>query len=188
MSNESASRVSTLRSLLEAYNATAVEAEDLIAILELIDTGPDTLAADHYVPGHVTASAFVIDKSHSRLLLIHHGKLDRWLQPGGHVDDGEDVLTAAVREVLEETGVTGVPIREGIFDVDVHPIPAHGNTPAHDHFDVRFLLEATSEDLADSDEVLGVRWVPFEDVGVIVTDPSVLRATGKLRRPSVTEG
>lgn len=183
---ERVSNVADLRALLEAYDATADEAEDVIAILELIDAGPDTFSADHFVPGHVTASAFVMDRSRSRLLLIHHRNLDLWLQPGGHIDAGEDVLTAAIREVREETGVTGVPIRQGIFDVDVHSIPAHGDRPAHSHFDVRFLLEATSEELVDSDEVLGVRWVPFGNVRDIVTDSSVLRATAKLRRPPTT--
>jgi 8-oxo-dGTP pyrophosphatase MutT (NUDIX family) len=138
------------------------------------------MSADFYTPGHITASGFVVDPSHSRLLLIHHGKLKTWLQPGGHVDPGEDVLTAAIREVEEETGVVGVPLQGGIFDVDVHAIPAHGTRPAHTHFDVRFLLEAQGERLIDSDEVLGVRWVPFGEVPDLVTDQSVLRATSKV--------
>ena len=90
------------------------------------------------------------------------------------------MLTAAIREVEEETGVVGVPLQGGIFDVDVHAIPAHGTRPAHTHFDVRFLLEAQGERLIDSDEVLGVRWVPFGEVPDLVTDQSVLRATSKV--------
>ena len=86
----------------------------------------------------------------------------------------------AVREVEEETGAVGVPLDDGIFDVDVHPIPPSGDRPAHTHFDVRFLLRAQSEDLTDSDEVLGVRWVPFAEVSALVTDQSVLRAVEKL--------
>ncbi|MEA2001138.1 MAG: NUDIX hydrolase [Actinomycetota bacterium] len=172
--------VSDLRKLLEAYVAPAEEAQSVAATMRLLDEKVDPLSADHFVPGHVTASAFVVDRSHTRLLLIHHGKLHLWLQPGGHVDPGEDVLTAAIREVQEETGVIGVPIDAGVFDVDVHPIPSSGGRPAHNHYDVRFLLEATSEELVDSDEVLGVRWVPFGEVGEIVTDSSVLRATEKL--------
>jgi len=139
------------------------------------------MSADFFTPGHVTGSAFVLDRSHTRLLLIHHRKHDTWLQPGGHVDPGEDVLTAAIREVEEETGVVGVPIHGGLFDVDVHDIPAHGDRPAHTHFDVRFLLEARNEELMGSDEVLGVRWVPLDQVADLVTDPSVLRAMAKLR-------
>lgn len=174
------SRLADVQSLLEAYVAAPAEAESVAATLELISGDGEALSADHFVPGHVTASAFVVDATHSRLLLIHHGKLRLWLQPGGHVDDGEDVLTAAIREVEEETGVIGVPLRNGLFDVDVHPIPPSGGRPAHTHFDLRFLLEAASEGLVDSDEVLGVRWVSFDEVADIVTDQSVLRATEKL--------
>ncbi len=173
-------RASDLRGRLEAYRAPAEEADSVAATLQLLDQSADPMSADHFVPGHVTASAFVVDRSHTRLLLIHHGKLHLWLQPGGHVDPGEDVLTAAIREVEEETGVIGVPIDAGVFDVDVHPIPPSGGRPAHNHYDVRFLLEATGEDLIESDEVLDVRWVRFDDVGEIVTDGSVLRATKKL--------
>lgn len=171
--DDSSDYVSKLRSLLHEYDASADEAHAVVATLELIEAGPDAMSADHYSPGHVTASAFVVDPSHSRLLLIHHAKLDRWMQPGGHIDAGEDVLAAAIREVEEETGVVGVPLRAGIFDLDVHPIPADGVRPVHKHFDVRFLLEATSEDLVRTDEVLGVRWVPIADVRKLSTDQSV---------------
>ncbi len=181
--DDSSDHVARLRSLLHEYDASADEAHAVVATLELIEAGPAAMSADHYAPGHVTASAFVVDPSHSRLLLIHHPRLERWMQPGGHVDPGEDVLAAATREVEEETGVVGVPLRQGIFDLDVHPIPAHGDRPAHQHFDVRFLLEATSEQLVPSDEVLGARWVPIAEVHEVSTDQSVLRATGKLRRP-----
>mgnify|MGYP001824863747 CR=1 FL=1 len=152
----------------------------LAAILDLIEGGSQTLSADHFIPGHVTASAFVVDRSRTRVLLIHHAKLGRWLQPGGHVDDGEDVLTAAIREFREETGVDGVMLSDGVFDVDVHPIPPSGKRPAHTHYDVRFLLQAVGEDLVESDEVLGVGWVAFADVAARTGDPSVLRAVAIL--------
>jgi 8-oxo-dGTP pyrophosphatase MutT (NUDIX family) len=176
------SRVSALRELLEVYEPSVDEVESVKAILELIVKDDEVMSDDFYTPGHVTGSAFVVDPTHTRLLMIHHAKLGRWLQPGGHIDPGEDVLTAAVREVQEETGVVGLPLLDGIFDVDVHSIPAYRERPAHTHFDVRFLLEAQNEDLTDSDEVLGVRWVPFDEVPSLMTDESVLRATAKLTR------
>ena len=169
------SRVSSLRTLLEAYEPEPTEADSVAAVLALISADPHALSDAHYDPGHVTASAFVIDGSHTRLLLIHHGKLRIWLQPGGHVDPGEGVLAAAIREVEEETGIVAVPLRDGLFDVDVHAIPANGGRPPHNHYDVRFLLEATNENFADSDEVLGVRWVSFDDVPALAADTAVLR-------------
>ena len=174
------SRANTLLELLEVYEPSPGEADSIAGFFDLLFGDGDVMSDDFYTPGHITGSAFVVDRSHTRLLMIHHAKLGRWLQPGGHVDPGEDVLTAAIREVEEETGVTGVPLIDGIFDVDVHPIPAHTERPAHTHFDVRFLLEARTEDLTDSDEVLGVRWVPFDEVMDLDTDDSVRRATLKL--------
>jgi 8-oxo-dGTP pyrophosphatase MutT (NUDIX family) len=174
--------LSHLLTLLETYEPSPEEADSVAATLGLVSGVEQPLSADHFEPGHVTASAFVVEGTHTKLLLIHHRKLGLWLQPGGHVDDDEAVLTAAIREVHEETGVVAAPLIEGVFDVDVHPIPPSGGRPAHNHYDVRFLLGATTEELVDSDEVLGVRWVPFSDVHQIVTDRSVLRATGKLRR------
>ena len=90
------------------------------------------------------------------------------------------MLAAAIREVLEETGVESVPLRNGVFDIDVHLIPASRGRPPHNHYDVRFLLAAADEDLTPSEEVLGARWVPVADVPRIVTDRSVLRAVAKL--------
>ena len=176
------SRVSNLRSHLKAYEPKRVEVEAVAAILNLLATVTNPLSDENYIPGHVTASAFVVDKRHQRLLLIHHAKLLRWLQPGGHVDPGEEAMTAALREVQEETGIVGVPLGSGIFDVDVHSIPEHGGRPPHLHYDVRFLLEATNENFSDSDEVLGVRWVPFNDVPKLTTELSVLRPTAKIKR------
>ncbi len=176
------SRVSSLRTHLEVYEPVSGEAHAVAAVLNLLATVDNPLSDENYIPGHVTASAFVVDRAQKRLLLIHHAKLDRWLQPGGHIDPGEDPMTAAIREVQEETGVDGVPLGSGIFDVDVHPIPAHGGRPPHIHYDVRFLLKATSDVLRDSDEVLGVKWVPFREVPSVVPEDSVRRATRKMER------
>jgi 8-oxo-dGTP pyrophosphatase MutT (NUDIX family) len=176
------SRVNALLDLVEAYEPSPAEAESVAALLDLLFAGGDVMSGDFYTPGHVTGSAFVFDSTETRLLLIHHGKLRTWLQPGGHVDPGEDVLTAAIREVEEETGVVGLVLQSGIFDIDVHPIPPSGDRPAHTHFDVRFLLKAKSDDLTQSDEVLEVRWVALDEVPGLTTDGSVLRAVQKLRR------
>ncbi|HTS81058.1 MAG TPA: NUDIX hydrolase [Myxococcaceae bacterium] len=116
---------------------------------------------------HFTGSAVVSDGR--RVALVHHRKLGRWLQPGGHVEsaDGEDLLATALREAAEETGCPMVPhpTAPRPLDVDVHPIPSRGTEPAHLHLDVRFLVltdrpEALREDPAES---AGVRWFDLEE-------------------------
>lgn len=177
------SRAPALRSLLQRFEpADLTEAAHRHAMLTLLDA-PDPFARDHYDPGHFTASAFVLSPDGSRLLLIFHEKFHRWLQPGGHVEpDDADLAAAALREVAEETGVTEISVVNGLFDVDVHAIPARKGEPAHHHFDVRVLLRAHTEVLAAATDALAARWVPLADVHTVETDESVLRAVRKLTR------
>src|SRR5690606_18507583 len=94
----------------------------LTAVLTTLDA---PFSRNTFSPGHVTASAFVVSRAGDAVLLIHHGKLHRWMQPGGHIErDDRDIEHAARREVAEETGVALAPEPAPIFDVDVHVIPA----------------------------------------------------------------
>ncbi|MCB9761914.1 MAG: NUDIX hydrolase [Alphaproteobacteria bacterium] len=153
-------------------------------MLDLCEVPGDPFTRAHFAPGHFTASAFVLSPDRSALLLIHHKKLGRWLQPGGHVDpEDPDLCAAARREAAEETGQRDLPAAvPGIFDVDIHDIPPLKGEPAHQHFDVRFLFQATSRAVTQTDEVAGVRWVPLEQVSLAESDESVMRAVRKIRR------
>lgn len=133
--------------------------------------------------GHVTGSAWVVSPDGFRVVLVHHGKLNRWVQPGGHCDGDPDVLTVARRETREETGLDAAPLRSDIFDVDVHPIPAHGDTPAHIHYDVRFLLGADAAVApVASAESHAVRWVTLNEAALLNSGASVARLIAKTRR------
>jgi 8-oxo-dGTP pyrophosphatase MutT (NUDIX family) len=139
---------------------------------------------DHFHPGHFTASAFVLSPEQDAILLIFHKKLSLWLQPGGHIEPGdESLLAAAHREVAEEVGLHGLPngvVDGSLFDIDIHSIPARRDEPTHEHFDVRFLLRAQSRDFRASDEVAGARWVPLPEVAENATDESLRRPARKL--------
>lgn len=180
-------RTDELRALLEQLEpADALEREHRMRVLALLDGASDPFDREHYRPGHVTASAFVLDPARERLLLILHSKLGRWLQPGGHVDAGDpSVIEAARREVREETGLdvrTGANLH--LLDVDVHQIPARGDMPAHEHFDVRFAFEAEHTDARAGSDAKQAQWVPIAELlnGAphLATDESVMRAVRKL--------
>ncbi len=176
-------RAAALRALVDAYRpADATEAGHRSRLLELLASGEDAFSRDSFVPGHVTASAFVLSPARDALLLIHHRKLDIWVQPGGHVDPGDaGVVEAARREVAEEVGLSDVTLGgEPIFDIDIHPIPARGDAPRHEHFDVRCLLEARGLAFAASDEVKAARWARREELDALRTDESVRRAARKI--------
>lgn len=140
------------------------EANHLERILAFLQSTPrpfhrETLA------GHMTGSAIVVDSACRQILLLHHRKLDRWLQPGGHCDGNPNPLAVAMTEVKEETGLTVVlPASEVIFDVDVHQIPTRGNVPEHWHYDIRYLF-VTDERKAlrkSEREAIDLRWFSLE--------------------------
>jgi 8-oxo-dGTP pyrophosphatase MutT (NUDIX family) len=115
------------------------------------------------------------------VLLLHHGKLNRWLQPGGHADGDFDLARVALRETEEESGLTRLRlIQSEIFDLDIHEIPPRGTEPAHLHFDVRYLIIADSaERLVLSDESHAVEWVELSRLNEYTTESSVLRMARK---------
>lgn len=133
--------------------------------------------------GHVTASAWIVSRDRSRILLTHHRKLDFWLQLGGHCDGDPDVRAAALREAHEESGLAELKVLdESLFDVDVHRIPARREEPSHFHYDARFLIEADpAEPLIVSPESKALAWVKLDDLAAVSTDLSVTRMAAKSR-------
>jgi 8-oxo-dGTP pyrophosphatase MutT (NUDIX family) len=177
-------RAAALLRELELYapSASDSEKESLDAMLAFVSTASDPLSRTSST-SHVTGSAIIRRRIGGTFLLIHHRKLDRWLQPGGHVDpEDPSVLETALREAREETRATDLeidPARE-IFDVDVHPIPARARRPAHIHYDVRYLFSAQAEALrGQPEEVRGVAWFSFEEALARGVDPSLARALRK---------
>ncbi len=133
--------------------------------------------------GHVVASAIVLNKDRSKVLLMHHAKLDLWVQLGGHCDGDPDVLAVAIREAQEESGIMSIrPVHDKIFDIDIHLIPENKKEKTHYHYDVRFLLQVVGdEQLVQNSESKELRWIDINADEVPTKERSVVRLFEKLR-------
>ncbi|MEN8235279.1 MAG: NUDIX hydrolase [Actinomycetota bacterium] len=137
---------------------------------------------NRFEPGHFTASGIVVSPDGSSLLVVHHRRLDRWLQPGGHIDPEDDSpIDAARREVWEETGISTEPVVDGLLAVDIHAIPARDPEPVHEHFDLRFALQGIDATITVADEVHDAAWVRWGDLDSFDLDESVIAAAAMLR-------
>jgi len=174
-------RAAGVGALLAALDVVeADEREFLEAFAGLLELPGDVFSADHYVPGHITASGFVVHPSDDAVLLIHHEKLGMWLQPGGHVEPADgDLEAAARREIAEEVGIDRADSL-GAFDVDIHTFPARSDVPTHLHYDVRFAFRALDSTIRALDGVVEAVWVPFGRLGSFPVDRSILRPVAKL--------
>lgn len=172
-----------LITLLTSYLPT--DGDELAYRLQMLDLAAaavDPFGRDQYTPGHFTASAFVLHPDGDRVLLIHHGKIGIWVQPGGHVDPGDPgLIEAAMREVAEETGVADLtPIGDGLFDIDIHEYPESPEQSRHLHFDLRFGFVAGSGVLAATEEVKDCRWVRLDELESLGVGRSVTRPVSRL--------
>jgi len=183
-----------LLTLLEAHEPEdAQERADLEAMRAAARTLERPFSREQ--PGaHFTGSALVVDPEGRRACLVHHAKLNRWLQPGGHADeaDGGAMEVTALREAREETGlqVRLHPTAPRPLDVDAHVIPARGSEPEHRHLDVRYLVVADNpEALAhDPNESHGARWVGWDEALAAADEPALKRLIRKAQRVAIGPG
>lgn len=168
----------------ESYTTTYADEIPFITRFTALLLSDRCFHRDH-LPGHITGSAWILNKAKTHVLMVHHVKLDKWLQPGGHADGEENILSVAIREANEETGL--VHFKElvpGIFDIDIHTIPARKDFPEHLHYDVRFALVSTEEDddIEVSEESHAVKWIAFDDVPTCCgNNTSILRMMAKTK-------
>ena len=183
MASSMSNRESLVRSIADYHTAYPEEHLFKKQFLELLEN-PRAFFRDN-LPGHITASSWIVDRVRQYALLTHHAKLGKWLQPGGHADGQEDVLAVSQREAYEETGLTSLtPLSTAIFDLDIHPIPERAGFPAHLHYDIRFVFEARIEEaFTISNESHDLAWISVEEIGLKTgQNTSILRMTEKSGR------
>ncbi len=117
----------------------------------------------------------------TKALLMHHTKLDKWFQLGGHCDGNPNALEVALKEAQEESGIINIEaVSQEMFDIDIHLIPENKKEKAHYHYDVRFLLKVTSdEEVIQNRESKELRWISKSKSGLPTDNPSVVRMFDK---------
>lgn len=150
------------------YNEQEVKDKQLI--LQYINTFQDVLTRKNEM-GHMTASAWILNKEKTKVLMIYHNIYRSWAWVGGHADGEDNLLEVALRETKEETGVTKViPIDENIFSLQIVAVDGHEKrgkyVATHVHLDNCFLLEVDEKETLKikEDENSGVKWIPLEEV------------------------
>lgn len=154
--------------------------QSAIKTIELLSLVEDPFGRDPSF-GHVTASAWILNKEMNSIILTHHKKLDLWLQVGGHCDGHPYPEEAAFREAIEETGLSSIrQYSPDPIDIDIHLVPENAKEPAHYHYDIRYLMFADDTELIKvTDESHDVKWINFKDIEEYTKLESVLVARDK---------
>lgn len=142
--------------------------------------------------GHVTASALVVNPKLDQVLLLHHRKLKKWLQLGGHCDGNADTKKIALKEAHEESGLplnelsflnyeNSTPEKVVAFDLDIHVIPERKQEAAHKHYDIRYLILADPlTPLRPNHESNDLRWFTLNEAKQITSELSMHRQFEKV--------
>lgn len=157
-----------LRTQLQAYAARHPEHAGLSGDFQAVLDSADNPFVRQRLQGHFTGSAWLVSADGQRALLMHHRKLERWLQPGGHADGEVDLAAVALKEAQEESGLPLLQPEDtdgAIFDLDRHWIPERAGVPGHWHYDVRYVIRNTgSETFVINAESLALAWRQVADI------------------------
>ena len=170
----------TLRETIERYQPSCEqEREDRRMMLKYLNEVPDVLTRANET-AHFTASAWVVNPARTKALMLYHNIYDSWSWSGGHADGEEDMLSVALREVREETGIDRVrPVTEELYSVEILTVNAHVKrgkyVVPHLHLNLTYLLEADDQQAVHEkpDENSAVRWFPLDGAPEASSEPEM---------------
>ena len=153
------------------------EARDRELLLGYLRREPEVLTRKNPL-AHFTASAWVVNPAHTRVLMAYHNIYRSWSWLGGHADGESDLLAVTLREVREESGIRSArPVSRDIFSVEALTVDGHEKRGAyvssHLHLNATYLLEADEEEALSikPDENSGVRWFTLEESETVPSEP-----------------
>lgn len=153
------------------------EEKDKSVMLYLLETAQDIFSRENKT-AHFSSSAWVLNKEHTKLLMIYHNIYDSWSWTGGHADSDRDLLAVALREAKEETGIEDIKaVMDSVFSIEILTVDGHEKrgeyVPSHLHLNVTYLLEADEEETLriKPDENSGVKWFTLEEAETASSEP-----------------
>lgn len=162
------------------------ESEDLRMMLTYAEKFDDILFRSNEI-AHFTASSWIVNTRHTHILMIYHNIYDSWAWTGGHADGESDLLSVALREAQEETGITDLhPMMKDIFSVEILTVAGHVKrgkyVVPHLHLNATFMFEASDDHQLQHkpDENSGAAWFPMEDVVSASSEPEMRKIYKKL--------
>lgn len=167
-----------LQEQLEQYHPINEQEErDKKVMLQLLKTQPDIFTRENEV-AHFTASSWLLNREHTKVLMIYHNIYHSWSWTGGHADGEEDLLAVAIKEAQEETGVKEIQtVDDTIFSIETLTVDGHEKrgryVPSHLHLNVTYLLEADEAEVLriKPDENSGVKWFSLEEALEACSEP-----------------
>lgn len=163
------------------------EQKDKEIILNCVNQFDDVLTRKNEL-AHITSSAFVVNQSRDKVLMVHHNIYNAWSWAGGHADGDRDLLHVAKKEVMEETGVETIrAVTEEMISLDILPVTGHKKNgkyiAPHLHLSVAYLLEADEHAplVVKPDENSDVQWIPFDQLEELCSnEPHMQRVYAKI--------
>ncbi|MBE6072228.1 MAG: NUDIX domain-containing protein [Clostridium butyricum] len=164
------------------------EETDKKLILQCLNTYDDLLSRENSL-AHITSSGYIINKNKDKTLMIHHNIYKTWSWTGGHADNDCDLLSVAIKEAKEETGIKNFKaLSDNIFSLDVLPVIGHFKNgkyvSAHLHLSVAYLLEADENEklFIKEDENSGVMWIPLNEIHKYSNEPDMVELYYKFNK------